>query len=234
MPSILLIEDEPGIAGNVIYALETEGMDVTWCATGEAGRLHLCDNNSVDLIVLDVGLPDINGFTLFPQLNTIRRTPTIFLTARQQEVDRIVGLEMGADDYVSKPFSPRELAARIRSVLRRCQSPPEPQQNNDGADCQILEIDHQAKRITYHSQPLELTAYQYVILQQFIEHPGQVLSRSQLMTNAWDEHDIALERTVDSHIKTIRAKLRAIDPDNDPIVTHRGHGYAYRPKSATR
>ena len=149
--------------------------------------------------------------------------PIIFLTARSDEVDRVVGLEIGADDYVLKPFSPRELSARVRAVLRRTRnqasSPPFPGP---------FEIDPARRRISYFNIPVDLSRYEFNLLSIFISRPGRVLSRDRLMDLAWDEPEASMDRTVDAHIKNIRAKLKAINPNVEPIITHRGVGYSLK------
>jgi len=170
--------------------------------------------------VLDVGLPDMNGFEVCRRLRQFSDVPVIFLTARSDEIDRIVGLEIGADDYVTKPFSPRELVARIRVVLRRL-APAVPL-----AQALRFELREAEARILYHGRALDLTRYEYLLLKALVEHPGHVLSRAQLMDRVWADAPDTLERTVDAHVKSLRAKLRQIAPDSDPIQTHRGMGYS--------
>ena len=181
------------------------------------------------LIILDVGLPDINGFELFKQLGGRTRAPVIFLTARAEEVDRIVGLELGADDYIAKPFSPRELTARVRAVLRRLAKAAQPDAsapvNARGA---AFGIDDERRVITYCGRPLDLSRYEYRVLKLLVSRPGRVFSRDDILQQAWDEPDASYDRTVDAHIKTIRAKLKAVSPEVDPIRTHRGEGYSLR------
>ena len=231
MPTrILVIEDEPHIADTITYALSTDGFQPHWCNTG-ADAIEEATCGGYALAVLDIGLPDINGLDLFRQLTAVAPLPVIFLTARASEIDRIVGLEMGADDYISKPFSPRELVARVRSVLRRvpsavtpvAASPPAPA----GGELPFT-VDDERLLIAYRGQHLDLSRYEYRILKILIERPGRVYSRQQLMDMAWDAPDHSLDRTVDAHIKTLRAKLRDIDATADPIVTHRGSGYSLR------
>ncbi len=221
-PRILIVDDEPAIIDNIQYALETDGFETICFTEGQKGLDYLNEEN-VDLIVLDVGLPDINGFELCKDIRKKTNTPVIFLTARTEEIDRIVGLEIGGDDYVTKPFSPRELAARIKAVLRRTSTVKESPLN-----CEVFTIDESRRRVTYLGTSLELSRYEFNILKTFINRPGHVFSRDQLMDMAWEEPEASLDRTVDAHIKNIRAKLRAIDPDKDPIVTHRGIGYSLR------
>jgi two-component system catabolic regulation response regulator CreB len=176
--------------------------------------------------VLDVGLPDINGFELFKQLQQVDRgLPAIFLTARAGEIDRVVGLELGADDYIAKPFSPRELAARVRTVLRRVhRSPAAPARSAAGP----FDVDDARKTIRFRGRALDLSRTEYRLLKVLIERPGRVFSRDELMERAWDDPGSAFDRTVDAHVKMLRAKLREVAPDDDPIVTHRGLGYSLR------
>lgn len=226
MHRILVIEDEPAIAETSTYALSTDGFEVAWAATGQAA-LALLEQQHFDLAVLDVGLPDINGFELFRQISP--QLPVIFLTARSGEIDRIVGLELGADDYIAKPFSPRELCARVRTVLRRLQkqqtvSPPPIAK----LLTQTFQIDEARKRIAYLGVALELSRTEYRLLKVLVDKPGRVFSREELMDKAWEHPDVSLDRTVDAHVKMLRAKLRAIQPEPDPIITHRGVGYALR------
>jgi len=219
---IVIVEDEPAIADNIQYALETDGFEAICFSEGIKAGEYLNDGDA-DLIVLDVGLPDINGFELCKNIRKKTNTPIIFLTARTEEVDRIVGLEIGADDYVTKPFSPRELTARIKAVLRRSGSVKE-----NPPESSIFTVDESRRRITYLGKPLDLSRYEFNILKTFIKRPGHVFSRDKLMDMAWEEPEASLDRTVDAHIKNIRAKLRSIEPDSDPIITHRGIGYSLR------
>lgn len=176
----------------------------------------------VDLIILDIGLPDINGFELCKEIRKTHLIPIIFLTARADEVDRVVGLEIGGDDYVIKPFSPRELSARVKAVLRRMQ-----QRTASAPDGSAFQIDESRKQISFFGKKLELSRYEYAILKVFIRRPGHVLSREQLMDMVWDEPEASMDRTVDAHIKNIRIKLKAVKPDLEPIITHRGMGYSF-------
>jgi two-component system catabolic regulation response regulator CreB len=222
---ILIVEDEPSIADNIAFAVETENMEPVRAGTaGEAWRF--LQAQPIDLVVLDVGLPDESGFDFCRRIRSRSDVPIIFLTAREQEIDRIVGLELGADDYMAKPFSPRELTARIRAILRRSNGnrpPVQPMQTPS-----VFEIDSLRKEIIYHGRPLGLSRYEYRMLELMIQHPGQVFSREQLMEHAWDEPGASLDRTVDTHIKTLRSKLREIDPDSDCLQTRRGWGYCLK------
>lgn len=219
--TILVVEDEAAIADTLLYALKAEGFAVEWVSLGQDALARLTTAD-IACIVLDVGLPDIRGFDVCRELRKTSDVPVLFLTARSDEIDRIVGLEIGADDYVTKPFSPREVATRIKTILRRTArqtiSTPE---NTAG-----LALDRTEGRITCHGLPLVLTRYEFLLLAELIEHPQRIFSRAQLMDRVWQDALDTDERTVDTHVKTLRTKLRAIQPDFDPIITHRGLGYS--------
>lgn len=221
MKRILLIEDDPAIADPLVYALGREHWHTSWAATGREA-LVLLDSTTFDCIILDIGLPDTDGLSLCRDIRKTLDTPLIFLTARNDEIDRIVGLELGADDYLGKPFSSRELISRIKAVCRRAAPPADsaPQQSN-------WRHDDKAQILYYHGRALELTRYEYRLLCHFLAHPGQTFNRDQLVNTLWDHPDHIDNRTVDSHIKTLRQKLRAIAPDSDPIRTRRGYGYQF-------
>ena len=225
---ILVVEDEPAIADTIVYALASDGFDPHWCATAGAA-LEAAQLGGFALAVLDVGLPDLNGLELFKQLQRGTGLPAIFLTARSTEIDRVVGLELGADDYIAKPFSPRELVARVRTVLRRVQraAPVDTSPATSGG----FKIDDERKMIRLHGRPLDLSRTEYRLLQVLIERPGRVFSRDELMERAWDDPASAFDRTVDAHVKALRAKLREAAPEDDPIVTHRGLGYSLRERA---
>jgi two-component system, OmpR family, catabolic regulation response regulator CreB len=234
-PKILIVEDEPAIAENIQYAFESEGLDSVLATTGGAVAGVLAAH-AVDLILLDIGLPDTTGLDLLREIRRTRAIPIIFLTARNTEMDRVLGLEIGADDYVAKPFSPRELAARVKAVLRRAQpAPPAAAPGTASGSVSAaavtvagFSVDPSRRQITFQARVLELSRTEYEILATFIRRPGHVFSRDQLMEMVWDQPESSLDRTVDVHIKNIRAKLRAVAPDADPIVTHRGSGYSLR------
>ncbi|TPQ26898.1 MULTISPECIES: two-component system response regulator CreB [Methylomonas] len=215
---ILIVEDEPAIADTLIYALRQNGYQPEHADLLQTGLARL-QAESFALAILDVGLPDGSGFELCRQLRRFSQIPVMFLTAHGDEIDRIVGLEIGADDYVTKPFSPREVAARVGAILRRMQPAPIQPGNAD------FELDGQAGRIRYCGRLLELTRYEYLLLKLLIEHPTRIFSREQLLERVWRDPGDVFDRTVDTHIKTLRAKLRAI-ADADPIRTHRGLGYS--------
>ncbi|MGH6609819.1 MAG: two-component system response regulator CreB [Burkholderiaceae bacterium] len=222
---ILVVEDEPAIADTIVYALTSDGFEPHWCATGGAA-LEAARSGNFALAVLDVGLPDINGFELFKQLQQRAEMPAIFLTARSTEIDRVVGLELGADDYIAKPFSPRELVARVRTVLRRMQRSTSA--SAPATTAGAFEVDDERKAIRFHGRALDLSRTEYRLLKVLVERPGRVFSRDELMDRAWDDPASAFDRTVDAHVKALRAKLREAAPNEDPIVTHRGLGYSLR------
>ncbi|HDR9510084.1 two-component system response regulator CreB [Burkholderia cepacia] len=233
-PKILIVEDETAIADTIVYALGTDGMQTVHCTLGQAALDHLRESR-FDLVVLDVGLPDLSGFEVCRRLRTFTDVPVIFLTARHDEIDRIVGLEIGADDYVVKPFSPRELAARVRVILRRFRRAAAPQTTPAPAEAQAATtapgfvLDTDGARVSWLGHALDLTRYEFGLLALLVRHPGRIYSREQLMDLVWHEALDSADRTVDTHIKTLRAKLRAIDPERDPIRTHRGMGYSLQP-----
>jgi len=220
-PKILLVEDESSIADNIVYALKTDGMEVLWRRTG-AEALAALEAGGFDLLVLDVGLPDLNGFDLCRQVRARWGVPIIFVTARKDEIDRVVGLEIGADDYVVKPFSPRELSARVRAVLRRAR----PAVDGTAAAKGPFALDAERMEIRYFGHVLPLSRYEFRLLKVLLERPGKVFSRDELMERAWEEPGASLDRTVDAHVKTLRAKLHAVRPEEEPIRTVRGAGYS--------
>jgi two-component system, OmpR family, catabolic regulation response regulator CreB len=225
-PRILIVEDEPAIADTIAYALSTDGFEPVWRATGEAA-LKEAARGPLALVVLDVGLPDINGFDLFKQLAAVTQAPVIFLTARTDEVDRVVGLELGADDYVSKPFSPRELTARVRTVLRRMAKAAPAATADLAPDTPgPFAVDDERRTITFLGKPLDLSRYEYRLLKLLVSRPGRVFSRDEILQHAWDEPEASFDRTVDAHVKQLRAKLKAVAPDAEVIRTHRGEGYS--------
>ena len=221
---IVVVEDEAAIAAAVVYALQAEGWQVEHVGLGSQALARVAAGG-VDLLVLDVGLPDISGLEVCRQLRQYSQLPVLFLTARNEEVDRVLGLELGGDDYLGKPFSPRELVARVRARLRRPALA-----GAAGAEhwqrLGVLEIDRQARRVRHAGQLLELTRYEYLLLEALAQRPGAILSRAQLMDRIWDVASDSGDRTVDTHIKTLRGKLRSAGSDERMIRTHRGLGYA--------
>ena len=237
---ILIVEDEKEIADTLVYALTSDRFSVDWAANCENAKQRLKENTYA-LAVFDVGLPDGDGFELLKALRqssgTNRDIPVIFLTARNEEIDRIVGLEIGADDYVCKPFSPRELATRVKVILKRSSPAPLTHgadlQNSDRTQNKTSQTAHQQfnhddkkRLISLNRAALDLTRAEYLLLACMLDRPEQVFSRRQLIDHVWSANHPSDDRAIDTHIKTLRAKLRAHNPHTDFIVTHRGFGYS--------
>ena len=225
MPHILIVEDEAAIADTLVFALQSEGFTTTWLSLGQEALAHQ-RQTPADLIILDIGLPDITGFETCKQLRRFSEVPVMFLSARDAEIDRVVGLEIGADDYVVKPFSPREVAARVRAILKRI-TPAASTAPASGTT--PFNIDTLRMQIHYREQPLSLTRHEFRLLQCLLEQPQRVFSREQLLDAVGVAADVGYERTIDSHIKSLRAKLRLVAAEAEPIQTHRGLGYSYNP-----
>jgi len=222
---ILLLEDDPAIAGTVAFALQREGFDVDHVLLVGAAR-EAAARSRPALAILDVGLPDGSGLDLCRAWrqsgdDALRALPVLMLTARAEELDRVVGLELGADDYLTKPFSPRELVARVRALLRRASlaAPPLPAPG-------LFELDADGQRIAFAGQWLALTRLEFGLLRALLRSPGRIRSRESLLDEVWGAEGDATDRTVDTHVKTLRAKLRAVRPELEPIATHRGMGYS--------
>lgn len=225
MAHILIVEDEAAIADTLIYALQGEGFTTRWLTlAGEA--LALQAREPADLWILDVGLPDMSGFEACKQLRRSSEVPVLFLTARDSEIDRVVGLEIGADDYVSKPFSPREVTARVKAILKRLQPRVPPAAEPPAAG--PFRFDELRQQIHYHGQLLPLTRHELKLLAVLLSQPERVFSREQLLDATGVSAEAGYERTVDSHIRSLRAKLREVREDSEAIQTHRGLGYSLR------
>jgi DNA-binding response OmpR family regulator len=237
---ILVVDDEPAIVQVIQERLEREGFGVYTAANGE-GALASVAHAAPDLLILDLMLPDIDGFEVLRRLRQGGdETPVIVLTARDDDVDIIVGLELGADDYVVKPFNPRELAARVRAVLRRraealtladrvasleAQLATGDEHPAESIPDQGLHIETGARQAWYNGQPLDLRTREFDLLHFLARHRGQVLSRDTLLDQVWGSAAYIDERTVDVHVHRLRQKLAEIAPDADPIHTERGIGY---------
>ncbi|RYY76571.1 MAG: two-component system response regulator CreB [Gammaproteobacteria bacterium] len=228
MTHILIVEDEPSIADTLIFVLQAEGFKVSWKALANEA-LSVLQTEFVDLVIMDVGLPDITGFEACKKLRKFSNVPVIFLTARGDELDRVVGLEIGADDYVVKPFSPREVAARVKAILKRVMLVAMSTPNKSTNESEFV-INNEKLQIFYHGQLLQLTKVEFKLLQSMVEQPQRVFSRDQLLNAVGAATDAGYDRSIDTHIKTLRAKLRAIASDAEPIQTQRGFGYSYQPE----
>ncbi|UUZ74313.1 winged helix-turn-helix domain-containing protein [Polaromonas sp. P1(28)-13] len=221
-PRVLLVEDDPAIAKSIIYTLERDGLAVTH-------SLLLCDarrqlgQHPPDVLILDVGLPDGSGLDLCKEVRAAGSLPVLMLSAHDEEIDRVLGLELGADDYLGKPFSPRELLARVRSMLRRARMPLPASRAIGGTS--PFGIDLGGQRISLQGKPLPLTRREFGLLLDLLQHRGRIRSRDELLGAVWGSDSDSTDRTVDTHIKTLRAKLQEAAPEHDYIVTHRGMGY---------
>jgi two-component system catabolic regulation response regulator CreB len=218
---VLLVEDEPAIAEAVVYALESERITCHWSSTC-CDALKAVQHHNPELILLDIGLPDGNGFDLFKELKTLSSASIVFLTSRHSELDEVLGLELGADDYITKPFSPRVLTSRVRMLLRRTNP-----QVTSSSQHPVIEHDKTAARVRVRGTPLDLSRYEYGVLALLIDHPERIYSRDTLMDLVWQRTADSYDRTVDTHIKTIRQKIKAQDSELDPIKTRRGLGYCF-------
>ncbi|MFC1610903.1 response regulator [Myxococcota bacterium] len=222
-PHILIVEDEVGIAESLGYLLEQEGFDPRHVVS-LAGARECLAKRQVDLVILDLVLPDGNGIELLRQLRADNAgTPVIVLTSRDAEVDRVVGLELGADDYVTKPFSAREVVARVKAVLRRMTPPPPISTATAG-----LALDPDKRRVTWNGEVVSLTKIEFDLLSVLVSRPGQVFERGTLLDRVWGAVVIVGDRTVDVHVKAVRQKLRDAGADADLIETVRGVGYRLR------
>ena len=222
--TILIVEDEKNILELVKYNLEQEGYQVLTAGRGDLA-LELARKHKPSLMILDLMLPEIDGLEICKILKNNEKTsaiPVIMLTAKSQESDKVVGLELGADDYVTKPFSPRELVARVKAVLRRGREKPTDKILRSG----VLEIDTAKHIVTLKGKPVELTAKEYDLLQKLMEADGRVLSRDFLLENVWGYHDsVNIEtRTIDMHIGQLRKKLKT---EGEQIVTIKNIGYRF-------
>lgn len=216
---ILLVEDDPAIARTAAYALQREGWAVTHSVLLQDASAQLA-RNCCQLLVLDLGLPDGHGLDWLRGLRASGNAlPVLILSAQSDEIDRVLGLELGADDYLPKPFSPRELAARVKALLRRASATPV-------AAPTVLVDDAPGQRLLLRGRVLDLTRREYRLLACLLRGAGRIHSRTQLLDAAWGDDSTSTDRTVDTHVKTLRAKLRAVDAGHDYIQTHRGMGYS--------
>ena len=226
--SILVVDDEPEILKLVRAYLEGAGYRVATAKNGREGLL-VARHEKPDLIVLDLGMPEMDGLEFTRRLRQESNTPIIMLTARVEETDRIIGLELGADDYVTKPFSPREIVARVRAVLRRVQSEPEIAQTLRAGDLILTRDEHS---VTIAGRPVELTPTEFDLLETLMTSPGRAFSRMELLERLQGEAFAAYERTIDAHIKNLRAKLEPDPTEPLYILTVFGVGYKFSKDAA--
>ena len=219
---ILVVDDEPKVCDLIKAYLEKDGYEVILAGDGQSA-VEKARSHKPDLIVLDLNLPVMDGMEVFRSVKAISDTPVIMVTARDDEVDKIVGLQLGADDYVTKPFSPRELAARVAAVLRRYAEGPKAAARLLAGD---LLVDFDRHEVKYRDQVVNLTSAEFKLLAVMAKNPGRVFTRLQLMDSAFGETYEGYDRTIDAHIKNLRQKLNAIGAEEEnPVVTVRGIGY---------
>jgi two-component system alkaline phosphatase synthesis response regulator PhoP len=224
MPKILIVEDEDSILMALEDDLSLEGYAVTGEPDGTRG-LERAQKGGYDLIILDVMLPGVDGFEICKQLRAAGdTTPILMLTAKSQEVDKVLGLELGADDYVTKPFSPRELVARVRALLRRGKPADPPLERVAFGD---VEVDFKGYEVRKSGAAVELTAREFALLRLLVSHPGEVLRRDTILNEVWGDDWDVFPRTVDTHIANLRRKLEDDPADPRYIVNVRGVGYKF-------
>ena len=234
MKHILFVDDDPHLGDVVVYALEREGFRVSAARDGEAA-LERVRGGGIDLVVLDVTMPELDGLEVCRRLRgaeATRALPIVFLSSRDEEIDKVLGLELGGDDYVTKPFSPRELLARVRAVLRRADVraatiKSERSERERAFVVGPIRVAPDRHEVTCHEQPIRLTVTELGVLMMLVESSGRVLTRTQLMEGAYAYDNLVTERTIDTHVKRIRKKFR--DAGHDPIETVHGLGYKLRP-----
>jgi DNA-binding response OmpR family regulator len=223
---VLVVEDDPRISDVLEYALKADGHDVEKAQRGREA-IEMAQRSAPALIVLDVGLPDLDGFEVCRSVRKFSDVPVIFLTSRSDEIDRVVGLEIGGDDYVVKPFSPRELLARIKAIRRRhdraASAQPEAE-NEPELRYGPITIDPEKFRVRSGNREIVLTAQEFKLLELLVRHPGRVFTRAQVLNRAWGDGGLVTDRTIDVHVKSLRKKFGEFDF----IETVRGIGYRAR------
>ena len=229
-PKILVVDDEPAVTDLLAYNLRKANYDVLTASNGREA-LNIARQTHPDLILLDLMLPEIDGLDVCRELRKDNAVPIIMITARGEEIDRVVGLELGADDYVSKPFSVRELLARIKAVLRRAAQPEQKTAGPEGVLCGPggLRLEPDSRFVKVAGTSLPLTRLEFDLLYLFLSNAGRVLTRERLLEQAWGYDFVGDTRAVDSAIKRLRAKLRTANPEADSVEAVRGVGYRLNP-----
>ena len=220
---ILVVDDDPRLREVVRYALSREGFEIEEAGDGHAA-IAACEAKLPDLVVLDVVMPELDGIEVCRRIRQRSKVPILFLSSRGEEVDRVLGLELGGDDYVTKPFSPRELVSRVKAVLRR--SGEEPETSTGTLQLGDVRLDPHEVRVFAGKTELELTATEFRLLQVLMTKPGRVYTRDELMTRGYEGTHFVSGRTLDSHIRRIRKKFK--DTGRDPIETVHGMGFRMR------
>lgn len=228
--NIALVDDDRNIIASVSMSLEAEGFNVKTYNDGEEG-LKGITSNPPDLVVLDIKMPRMDGMEVLSKLRETSSLPVIFLTSKDDEVDEVIGLRMGADDYITKPFSQRLLIERIRALLRRQQLQDTPQDNENSEEITQrgdLTLDDSRHLCTWTGKPVNLTVTEYLLVKALAQRPGHVKNRDQLIDLAYGENIYVDDRTIDSHIKRVRKKFKAVDTEFNQIETLYGIGYRYK------
>lgn len=221
MKHVLIVEDEKKLADVLVQYLEKESFRITHFESG----LDVVDwvkDNQPNIILLDLMLPDINGKDLCKEIRQFSSIPIIMVTAMIDEIDRLIGLELGADDYVCKPFSPKEVVARVKAVIRRTEG-----KYNESKIYETFEVSDETYSIKYKQNKLDLTPVEFRLLKMFLESPGRVFNRDQILDKIFADGRIVLDRTVDTHVKNLRHKLKIASPDHDYIRSIYGIGYSF-------
>jgi len=221
MKHVLIVEDEKKLADILIAYLNKEQFRVTHYESG-SGVSDWVKNNQPNIILLDLMLPDVNGKDLCKEIRQFSTVPIIMVTAMIDEIDRLIGLELGADDYVCKPFSPKEVVARVKAVLRRSEG-----DFNQGEIYDAFEVNDETYSIKFHGDRLDLTPVEFRLLKMFIQSPGRVFNRDQILDNIFEDGRIVLDRTVDTHVKNLRHKLKTASPEHDYVRSVYGIGYSF-------
>jgi DNA-binding response OmpR family regulator len=226
-PTILLVDDEDVVQKLLTYPLERDGFRVVQARDGEEALVRFADE-TVDLVVLDVMLPKLDGLEVCKRLRAVSSVPIIMLTARDDELDKVLGLELGADDYITKPFSIREFRSRVRALLRRAATPRQESRESDVVEADGLRIDPARRAVTVDGKPVQLTYVEFELLRTLAQHPGRVFTRQMLLEALWGDADYREPRTIDVHVRHLREKIERDPREPELIFTVRGVGYRFR------
>jgi DNA-binding response OmpR family regulator len=225
--TILLVDDEDAVQKLLAYPLERDGFRVVQARDGEEA-LERFEREPIDLVVLDVMLPKLDGLEVCKRLRTASSVPIIMLTARDDELDKVLGLELGADDYITKPFSIREFRSRVRALLRRASAPRADEQPDELIETDGLKIDLGRREVEAHGRPVQLTYVEFELLRTLASHAGRVYTREQLLQALWGGSEYREPRTIDVHVRHLREKLERDPQEPELILTVRGVGYRFR------